>query len=119
MSPEEKSEILSMSYEEKKSLLIELLTEEWELWEWIDWNDMTEETINQIFDVLFTEDEDTRNTKIAGYLEKEGKTYKEHHNNLMQIVSQIKRFDLKMREQESSLSDEKDVSALEDEFLNM
>lgn len=119
LTPEEKTEILSMSPEDKRELLIELLTEAWELGEWIDWNDMEDQTIEEMFDVLFTENVSERESKINWYVAKERKLAMEHHNRLMETISRIQKFDLKMKELQSSSSDEKDISDLENEILNI
>ena len=116
MGEKEKNQIMSMSYEEKKSFLIALLEEAQEVGDWIDWNDMDEETINQIIDVLFIEDEKSRNEKIGLYLENERKKFEEHHNNLMFVVSQIQQFDVKMKELKSKSQDELDIASLEEKF---
>lgn len=119
VTPEEKAEILSMPSKDKRQLLIELLTEAWELWEWIDWNGMEDQTIEEMFDVLFTEDVSERESKIDWYVAKERKLAMEHHNRLMEIISKVQKFDLKMRELQSSISDDKDISNLENKILNI
>lgn len=106
-----------MSYEEKKEFLIDLLQNVWELWDDMNWEDLTEETIDQIFEVILIEDGEERDEKINGYLEDERIQARKHHNNLMEIIYQIQMFDLKMKEMKQTDLDEENISNLEWEIL--
>ena len=108
-----------MSYEEKKEFLIDLLQNVWELWDDMNWEDLTEETIDQIFEVILIEDEEERDEKINGYLENERIQAIKHHNNLMEIIYQIQMFDLKMKELKQSEIDENTVLDLEWKILDL
>ena len=113
------AELSSMTYESKKKFLIELLTEAWELWDDIDRNSLDESAVDEILDVIYTEDEDERVAKIEGYKKRELEEMKIHHDNLMQIIQQIYMFDIKMREYMSNQQDQGDLDKLEGETLDL
>lgn len=108
-----------MSYEEKKEFLIDLLQDIWEWGDDMNWKDLTEETIDQIFEVILIEDEKERDKKINGYLENERIQARKHHNNLMEIIYQIQMFDLKMKELNQSEMDKTTISDIESKILEL
>lgn len=103
----------------KKKYLISLLKKYGEYDDNVDWENMSPETVDEIYSVLLIKDEDKRKEVIDGYVNRDAKKMHELRNRAENLLRKVRELSIKKNEIISDIEDKADLDNLENKISEM